>query len=310
MIIIKEDNPNLPKNPFVILYIEYLKGRQDKSKTYIKLVKGCLNNFFFFVKKDISEINLKDIDNFIFNKLDVKSAVSKRYFSNLIYMLRPFFTFLVDKKFIKENPIPVKYNYENIFSCFNTQIIDVQAILDLKKQRKIIESGIFPNQFCAMWFILTSSIILSDELFNIKKEDLFLDGCIINVYDKNNNLRYFPISPKARDAIRIHLYSERIDSKYLFHDKMGEKIERDYIYDNYKKLVKLSESKRVVSLKKLNYAIRLFMLKSGMNLYAVKYFTNLSWSKMLYHFNKVEYEFQFRRDHKTYLIFLKKYGII
>lgn len=247
-------------------FIEYLDFEKRFSKHTSLNYEIDLKEFLEFQEKDIKDIDINDIREylkFLYDKKYSNATISRKVSS-----LKSFFKYLSGENKIKENPmllisnpkkekkLPNFLNYEDLEKLLN--IPDLK-ISDGQRDALIME-------------MLYSTGIRVSELVNIKIKDIdFTDEKII-ILGKGNKERYVYYGSKCQNLLKLYLKEGRKDlpqSEYLFTNKHGNKINDRVIRMIIERNTKLAGIKQHVTPHTLRHTYATHMLNEGADLKSV-----------------------------------------
>jgi integrase/recombinase XerC len=203
-------------------YIEYLRDIKKFSLNTIKAYRQDIEQFYNYLKENklkIGRDTIKDFISMIFLRTRNKATVSRK-----IYAIRSFFSFLMKKGKLKENP----------FDFINTPKIDkkIPQILTEKEMIMFLDSlsqeNFFKLRNKACFELLYATGLRVSELTNLKIQDIDFTECVLRVMGKGKKERIVPFNDKARDILLKYLDEAEIKFKvkneFIFLNSRGEKI--------------------------------------------------------------------------------------
>lgn len=200
-------------------FLSYIKNQKNYSEKTFLSYKNDLYSFYEYIKKDIKDIKISDIRNYVSDL--IKYGYKPRTVARKLSSLKSFFKFLLKRKIIDFNPaspvrtpkVPKRLPYilsENLLR----EILDTWKPFDFKNKRDkaIVET-------------LYGLGIRASELINLKESDILKDS--IRIVGKGNKVRIIPIPLKTKEAIFDYIEEKKrnnISSEYLFVNLKGEKL--------------------------------------------------------------------------------------
>ena len=250
-------------------YIEYLRDIKKFSLNTIKAYKQDIEQFYNYLKENKLKIGrdaIKDFISIIFLRTRNKATVSRK-----IYAIRSFFSFLMKKGKLKENP----------FDFINTPKIDkkIPQILTEKEMIMFLDSlpqiGFFKLRNKACFELLYATGLRVSELTNLKIQDIDFTECVLRVMGKGKKERIVPFNDKARDILLKYLDEAEIKFKakneFIFLNSRGERItERSVeriVQKSYKEVMK--SNKRVYP-HLFRHSFATHLLQRGANLRVIQ----------------------------------------
>ena len=216
----------------------------------------------YFKNKNISDINKKDIENFI----STQNNLENKTIAHLITTLRSFYKYLELEGIIKENPMigislpKIKKTLPNVLS---KEEIDLLLDVDLKDKYS------YRNK--AMLELMYSSGLRISELINLKMFDLNLNQNAIRIMGKGSKERIVPIGDYATKYLEIYIEEYRSlflkkPNDYLFLSNWGDKMTRQAFFKIIKKLAEEKGIKTDFSPHTLRHSFATHMLENGADL--------------------------------------------
>ncbi len=250
-------------------YIEYLRDIKKFSLNTIKAYRQDIEQFYNYLKENKLKIGrdvIKDFISIIFLRTKNKATVSRK-----IYAIRSFFSFLMKKGKLKENP----------FDFINTPKIDkkIPQILTEKEMIMFLDSlsqeNFFKLRNKACFELLYATGLRVSELTNLKVQDIDFTECVLRVMGKGKKERIVPFNDKARDILLKYLDEAEIKFKvkneFIFLNSRGEKItERSVeriVQKSYKEVMK--SNKRIYP-HLFRHSFATHLLQRGANLRVIQ----------------------------------------
>lgn len=250
-------------------YIEYLRDIKKFSLNTIKAYRQDIEQFYNYLKENKLKIGrdvIKDFISIIFLRTRNKATVSRK-----IYAIRSFFSFLMKKGKLKENP----------FDFINTPKIDkkIPQILTEKEMIMFLDSlsqeNFFKLRNKACFELLYATGLRVSELTNLKFQDIDFTECVLRVMGKGKKERIVPFNDKARDILLKYLDEAEIKFKvkneFIFLNSRGEKItERSVeriVQKSYKEVMK--SNKRIYP-HLFRHSFATHLLQRGANLRVIQ----------------------------------------
>lgn len=200
-------------------FLSYIKNQKNYSEKTFLSYKNDLFSFYEYVKKDLKDVKISDIRNYISDL--IKYGYKPRSVARKLSSLKSFFKFLLKRKMIDFNPASViktpkvpKRLPDILSENLLREILDTWKTFDFKSKRDkaIVET-------------LYGLGIRASELINLKENDISKDS--IRITGKGNKVRIVPIPLKTKEAILDYIEEKKrnnIRSEYLFVNLKGEKL--------------------------------------------------------------------------------------
>ena len=253
----------MEERKLIIEYKNYLTNIRNYSQLTIKNYLSSLNMFLKFMEANsfnIEKFNFKKFELFYEFLQNKKLSVSSR--KRHIFALDNFFTFLVDHKYIKTNPIIlIKEGRERKkLPTFFTK-------KELKKIFKKIYTSNLDLQTKAIIYTLLFMGLRTSELINIKLSDINFERETLRICGKRDKVRYVFIHPLLSSIYKVIL---NYKTTYLFTNKQGDKFSPRYIQYLVKKVFKKLNITYDVIPYKFRHSFATFLLNETNDILFVK----------------------------------------
>ena len=265
-------------NDAVDLYFHYLRVEKGVSNETIKNYAYDLRQFFEALPKDTTEDMLPtDITDFV--TIQLKNQLSVPTILRRISSTMNFYLFLerehiIDftvKKFDrpkKMKRLPKTISVEEVEELLNAP--------DLEKDEGFRDR--------TMLEVMYSSGLRVSELLGLKMKQINLQKGVIDVIGKGNKQRKVPIGEYALDYVNEYIEKHRSHNKgkrsnYLFLNRYGEPLSRQYFFLQIKKYAKMAGIEEDISPHTLRHCFATHILENGAELKALQEMlghTNLS----------------------------------
>ena len=250
-------------------YIDYLTLERRYSVNTVISYKEEIVNFNNFLKKDLLNVNYKDINSYL--KYLTNNKLSEKTISHYITCLKEFYRFLELNDLIDENPleyISLPKMPKNLPQVLTKE--EVNLLLSFKPNNDLE----FRNK--AMIELLYDSGIRVSELVNIKMYDLDLVNSTIKIMGKGSKERIVPIGEYACGILNIYLNNyrnailDKRNSDYLFPSKKSPHITRNGFFMILKDISKEVGIKKNFSPHTLRHSFATHMLDNGADLRSIQ----------------------------------------
>lgn len=228
---------NKPTNEF----LTHLKNERNYSPQTIKSYGEDIDKFFdFLLDEDIlmDQVDVIVIRNFLTKELN--SGVSKRSCKRRLSALKHFYTFLVEKKYVEDNPflfidVP-KIDKKYPHALYKEQVKEI-----LLENSKRTDDLMIRDQ--AILSTLYYTGMRAAELVSLTIQSISLNQRIIRVVGKGDKERILPISEECKKDLDRYigftrkelLGKAKIPTNALFLNNRGEKLTTrglEYILDS------------------------------------------------------------------------------
>lgn len=250
-------------------YIDYLKYEKKLSENTINSYKNDLDCFKDFFKKDITKINLDDMNKYLdhLNKENKKATTV----AHNITVINSFYSFLINENIIATNPCT------NIISPkLAKKLPNYLTEEEVDKLLNIPLKTAYDYRNKAMLELLYATGIRVSELINLKFVNLELQDDFIRVMGKGSKERIIPMSNISKKYLieYIEIYRKTLlkskDSEYLFINNQGNVISRVGFFKIIKKLCLENNISKNVSPHILRHSFATHLLAHGADLRVIQ----------------------------------------
>ena len=260
------------------LYFQYLRVEKGVSNETIRNYAYDLKHFFIALPKQSTDDMLStDITDFV--TIQMKNQLSVPTILRRISSTMNFYLFLEREHIIDfvvkdfDRPRKMK-NLPKIISV--EQVEDLLNAPDLSKDEGFRDRTMLELMYC--------SGLRVSELLSLKVKQVNLEKQIIDVIGKGNKQRKVPVGEYALDFVKQYIEEHRIHnpgkkSNYLFLNRYGEPLSRQYFFLQIKKYAKEAGIEEDISPHTLRHCFATHMLENGAELRALQEMlghTNLS----------------------------------
>ena len=216
-------------------FLDHLKNERNYSPMTVDSYHRDIDKFFIFLLHEdcsLGDVDLIIIRNFLTE--EINKGISKRSCKRRLSSLHHFYSYLVQKNYVKLNP----FNY--ITSPKTEKKLphvlydeDVQALLEENKKR----TDELASRDQAILEVLYYCGVRASELINIKLIDINIRNRSLRVFGKGSKERLVPFTTGCGDSISKYLKECRpvLKTKYDLNpdfDKNGKKKECEYLFLN------------------------------------------------------------------------------
>ncbi len=260
------------------LYFQYLRVEKGVSNETIRNYAYDLKQFFIALPKQSTDDMLStDITDFV--TIQMKNQLSVPTILRRISSTMNFYLFLEREHIIDfvvkdfDRPRKMK-NLPKIISV--EQVEDLLNAPDLSKDEGFRDRTMLELMYC--------SGLRVSELLSLKVKQINLEKQTIDVIGKGSKQRKVPVGEYALDFVKQYIEEHRIHnpgkkSNYLFLNRYGEPLSRQYFFLQIKKYAKEAGIEEDISPHTLRHCFATHMLENGAELRALQEMlghTNLS----------------------------------
>lgn len=257
-------------NDAIDLFQQYLLAEKGLSKLTYSSYNDDLKQFFLYFKdkKDTSDLMESDISEFLRYQLSIGKSVSTVL--RRLSSIRSFFLFLkrdgiIDVEIPNIDPPKKPQLLPNCISV--EEVEDLLNIPDISKPEGLRDK--------AMLELMYSSGLRVSELLSLERRKINLDRGVVSIFGKGAKERKVPIGDFALEYIEKYIVEARNknpgkDSKYLFLNRYGKPLSRQYFFRQIKKYAALAGIKTEISPHTLRHCFATHLLENGAQLRAVQ----------------------------------------
>lgn len=241
---------------------EYLSLERNYSSNTVIAYSSDVVEFNNYIKKNLLEINTKDIENYIKNINNLKGVSVSHKLSSL----KSFYNFYLKRGLIKSNPTLMisRPKLEKKLPTY-LSLEEVSSLLDIEVKNA------FDARNKAVLELLYSSGLRISELTSMELANLDIDECLVRIMGKGSKERIVPLGDYALIALNNYLkeYRPSLNKKnttYLFLNNRGDKISRQFIFKVIKLECQKKGIRKNVSPHTLRHTFATHLLKNGADL--------------------------------------------
>lgn len=286
----------LMNDKLIANFIKYLSFERNYSENTIKSYQDEITKFKLFFKNDISTAKTNDLKKY----LEANKNLSSKTIAQKISSLKAFYNYLIREEVIDNNPAINLIRPKNIITLPDVLNIDeVNTLLDIDINTP------YNARDKAILELLYSSGLRISELINLELVNIDFDSCIIRVMGKGRKERIIPLGDYAIDALTnyINNYRPIINKKnnnYVFLNKSGDKISRQFIFKTIKKECLKKGIKKNISPHTLRHTFATHLLKNGADLRIIQELLgheNLSTTQIYTHISNEKLQTEYNDIH-------------
>lgn len=250
---------------------QYLLVDNNYSQNTIDSYSNTLKHFFTYCKNKnlfIWTIKSNNIKEYI---VHLKGQnLEPNSIANNISALRTFYKYGQINSKIKEFP------FKNIKAPKQvTKIPNVLTYNEIKKILEIEEKSIYNYRNQAMIELMYATGIRVSELLNIKLNDLNFFEKNIRVIGKGNKERIIPFPEYTKIVLQNYIYKyhkllNKKNEEYLFLNKFGNQLSRQYFYNVLKKLAQQKQINKNITPHMLRHSFATHLLNNGADLRSIQ----------------------------------------
>jgi len=257
--------------------------RLSTSPNTIKQYGLILHNFQEFCKKPADQVSRHEIVRYL-NHLMFEQKRSKAYVSNIMSIIKSFYSFLGENEYITTNPT----------KGINAVKIDKKAPIYLTQDemQALIETAVIPRDNLMVKMLYATGVRVS-ELVNIKKQDIDFERNTIKVFGKGAKERVV-LLPEALKEQLVAYCDDYTNGDNLFELNIRT-VER-----TIKTLAARAGIKKKVTPHKLRHSFATHMLQNGGNVVAIQKLlghTSLNTTQIYTHYSVDELKEMYTHTH-------------
>lgn len=249
---------------------QYILVEKGLSKQTLKSYKEDLKQFFLYFedKKDVSDLQGEDLNQFLKYELSMgkSAATALRRLSST----RSFFMFLKKEGLYLEDIPEVESpkKPDRLPNCLSTEEVeDLLNAPDLSKPEGIRDRAMLETMY--------ASGLRVSELLSLERSKVNLKKAVVTIFGKGAKERKVPLGEFAIDYISRYIKEVRDDnpgreSKYLFLNRYGKPISRQYFFLQIKKYAELAGIETSISPHTLRHCFATHMLENQASLRTVQ----------------------------------------
>ena len=267
-------------------FFQYLLFEKGSTKATVNSYKDDLKQFFltFPNKTELALLNEYDISDFM--KTQLNKGLSVSTVLRRISSIKHFYNFLFNEKLIDfqvskfDKPKTIK----TLPTCLTNE--EVEALLEVPDISKVDGA-----RDLAMLELMYSTGMRVSELLNLKMKDVNFEKRVIKIIGKGKKTRIVPFGDYAHERIAFYFdkfrkNNKKIKSEYLFLNRYGNVLSRQYFFLRIKKYASLAGITKNISPHTLRHSFATHMLDSHAELRAVQELlghTNLATTQIYTH---------------------------
>lgn len=194
---------------YLELFIEHLRSERNSSQNTVNSYFFDLKELDIFLKKNVLDITVDDIKNYI-QSLDDKSVKISTFRRRLV-TFRQFFSFLKLENIRPDNPMSLINQPKFMRSI--PKVISEETICDMKESSKNL-IGLNASRTRLILALLYGSGLRVSELISLKMTSI-VEGTFIRVIGKGNRERMVPIADNVCKLLD-DWKSEKPESSWMF----------------------------------------------------------------------------------------------
>lgn len=254
------------------LFQQHIVAEKGLSKQTCQSYMMDLDLFFqyFNFKKDTSELYGENIIEYLRYASSTGSIRQPSTYLRKMSSIRSFYLFL-KREGIIDVEIPEMYTPKKPASLPNClSIEEVEALLDAPDIKK--PEGLRDR---AMLELMYSSGLRVSELLSLERKKINLERGVVTIFGKGSKERKVPIGDFALEYIVKYIHEARRknpgrDSKYLFLNRYGKPLSRQFFFMQIKKYAALAGIEKNISPHTLRHSFATHLLENGAQLRAVQ----------------------------------------
>lgn len=263
-------NKDIQINDAIENYYQYIVSEKGlailTAKSYMEDLK-CFFNYFHNYEK-VSDLNENDLVEFLRYELAMGLSISTAV--RRLSSCRNFYNFLYKDGYIlfQVPKIEAPKRPERLPNCLSVE--EVEQLLNMPNMES--ESGIRDR---AMLETMYASGLRVSELLMLERKRVNLSKGIVSIYGKGSKERKVPLGEFACQYIDLYIRKVRNkskgkDSKYLFLNRSGEPLSRQYFFLQVKKYASQAGIETSISPHTLRHCFATHLIENGANLRVVQ----------------------------------------
>lgn len=268
------------------LYNQYIIVEKGLSLDTAKAYLDDLKKFFFLFKdkKSVEQISGEDLE--IFVRHEMNSGMSANSTLRRLSAIHGFLVFLKKEKYLMTELVEVSGPKKSFRFPISLSIEEVERLLESPNLKK--PDGIRDK---AMLEMMYASGLRVGELLALRRGDVNLKNKMIKVMGKGAKERKVPLGDFALQYLIDYLHKVREkslgkDSPYLFLNKYGKPLSRQYFFKMIRKYALEAGLTKTISPHTLRHCFATHMIEGGAELRAVQEMlghTNISTTQIYTH---------------------------
>jgi len=260
-------------------FVQVLKIEKNHSSNTINSYLSDLKSFEkYLLKRKISFIettNDTEVVKKYFRYLS-RSKISPRSIKRKFSSLSSYFSYLIDRKKIKKNPLNGIYTPKLIKKL--PTVLSVEEIKKIFKQSENSDNELLGLRDRCIIELLYSCGLRVSELCELKVNNIQFDSNVIRFFGKGNKERIIPLTFYAKEWLEKYLYQSRqilsnrklSDQKYVFLSNNGKRLTRAAIWQSIKKYVGAAGITKTVSPHTFRHSFATHLVDGGANLVEIQ----------------------------------------
>ncbi len=276
-------------NEALARYIQYLYVEKGLSQETIKSYDSDLTLFMATLAgiQDTRDLHSHDITDFM--QLQSHCGKSARTINRRLSVIRQFYLFLERDGIITEHVSKIHAPKEAAFLPSYLTMEEVEQLLEAPNREKDDEM-----RDKAMIEVMYASGLRVSELLSLSRGQINFEKGLVTIYGKGNKERRVPIGEFALDYVKEYIKGARErnigrHSKYLFLNKFGKPISRQYFFLQIRKYAKRAGITELISPHTLRHSFATHLLENGAELRAVQEMlghTNIATTQIYTHISR------------------------
>ena len=260
-------------------FVQVLKIEKNHSLNTINSYLSDIKSFEkYLIKRKITfkkTINESDVAKKYFRYLS-RSKISSTSIKRKYSSLSSYFSYLLDKKIIKKNPLNGIYTPKLIKKL--PAVLSVEEIEKIFKQSENNDNELLGLRDRCIIELLYSCGLRVSELCSLEVNNLQFDSNVIRFFGKGNKERIIPLTFYAREWLEKYLYQSRqillsrksSEQKFIFLSNNGKRLTRAAIWQSIKKYVKAAGIVKTVSPHTFRHSFATHLVDGGANLIEIQ----------------------------------------
>jgi len=257
-------------------YKGHLKVERSLSENSVKAYERDVRKLMNYLTAEsivlpVSTVNQNNILRFMSDLSDIN--VSPHTQARILSGLKSFFNFLELEEVIHVNPT------DNVEAPkIGRKLPDTLSFIEIEKILAIIDLSTPDGaRNRAMIEVLYSSGLRVSELISLEINNIYFDIGFLKIHGKGNKERLVPIGSDALkyvkiylEEIRVHVNVQKGEEHYLFLNRRGKKLSREFVFMFVKDYVAKAGIGKKVSPHTFRHSFATHLIEGGANLRVVQ----------------------------------------
>lgn len=217
----------------IMLFLAHIQFQKNYSEATVRSYGTDLEEFEIFLQKKqkslsrLEDVHKKDVQEFL--TVLYKQKMHKTSMARKLSCLRSFFRFMLQKKYILENPMRGISNPKQ--EIHHPTMLNVDQVSSMLDEKNPDEEDIFYYRDNALLELLYGSGLRISEALGLNVQDIRTGSETVKVFGKGSKERIVPLSDTCQKALQAWLEKRKTltverGEKALFVGKRGKRLNR------------------------------------------------------------------------------------